>query len=259
MRRRRPIGSTAAHVLAFDRDGAAVGLDQPVGEPQQRGLARAGAADDGQEFALGDLERDVVDRPRARARPPSKLLPTCAKAIRGGVGIHCAWTITPPPGEASQTSTMHVAAHRLNCPARAAKRIVQQDFGGNAAGGCTAKPTAVALDDATVAFRLADARVYTAVEKARLSVEHGEFVAIVGPDRLRKIDAAQRRRRAAEAGRRERSRSSTSRLRASTGRPAICFRPTRCFPGRPRSTMSRSGWRSRARRAARRCNARRAG
>src|SRR6195256_4875634 len=45
----------------------------------------------------------------------------------------------------------------------------------------TAQPTAVALDDATVAFRLADARVYTAVEKARLTVDHGEFVAIVGP------------------------------------------------------------------------------
>jgi NitT/TauT family transport system ATP-binding protein len=51
-------------------------------------------------------------------------------------------------------------------------------------GGCavdTAKPTAIALDDATVAFRLAGDRVYTAVEQARLSVEHGEFVAIVGP------------------------------------------------------------------------------
>jgi NitT/TauT family transport system ATP-binding protein len=44
-----------------------------------------------------------------------------------------------------------------------------------------ATPTAVALDDATVAFRLADNRVYTAVEQARLAVEHGEFVAIVGP------------------------------------------------------------------------------
>src|SRR6202162_1220361 len=44
-----------------------------------------------------------------------------------------------------------------------------------------AKPTAVALDDATVGFRLGDARVYTAVEQARLSLEHGEFVAIVGP------------------------------------------------------------------------------
>jgi NitT/TauT family transport system ATP-binding protein len=45
----------------------------------------------------------------------------------------------------------------------------------------TAKPMAVALDDATVAFRLADNRIYTAVEKARLGIEHGEFVAIVGP------------------------------------------------------------------------------
>ena len=37
------------------------------------------------------------------------------------------------------------------------------------------------LDDATVAFRLPDARIYTAVEKAKLTAEHGEFVAIVGP------------------------------------------------------------------------------
>src|SRR5579871_3567638 len=42
-------------------------------------------------------------------------------------------------------------------------------------------PTAVALDDATVAFRLGDGRVYTAVEKADLAVAPGEFVAIVGP------------------------------------------------------------------------------
>jgi NitT/TauT family transport system ATP-binding protein len=40
---------------------------------------------------------------------------------------------------------------------------------------------AVALDNATVAFGLADARVYTAVDKATLSVDDGEFVAIVGP------------------------------------------------------------------------------
>src|SRR5580698_7853477 len=44
-----------------------------------------------------------------------------------------------------------------------------------------AQPTAVALDDATVAFRMGAGRVYTAVERARLAVEHGEFVAIVGP------------------------------------------------------------------------------
>ena len=44
-----------------------------------------------------------------------------------------------------------------------------------------AASTAVVLDDATVAFRLPDARIYTAVEKAQLAVDHGEFVAIVGP------------------------------------------------------------------------------
>ncbi|MDF3812350.1 MULTISPECIES: ABC transporter ATP-binding protein [Rhodopseudomonas] len=41
--------------------------------------------------------------------------------------------------------------------------------------------TAIALHDATVAFRLADARTYTAVERATLTVADGEFVAIVGP------------------------------------------------------------------------------
>ena len=45
----------------------------------------------------------------------------------------------------------------------------------------TAQPTAIALEDATVAFRVAGDRVYTAVEQARLSVADGEFVAIVGP------------------------------------------------------------------------------
>ena len=43
------------------------------------------------------------------------------------------------------------------------------------------EPTAIALDQATVAFRLADFRLYTAVEKTNLSVANGEFVAIVGP------------------------------------------------------------------------------
>src|SRR6185312_5736129 len=47
--------------------------------------------------------------------------------------------------------------------------------------GTAAAPWAVELDDATVAFRLADARTYTAVEQANLSVADGEFVAIVGP------------------------------------------------------------------------------
>jgi sulfonate transport system ATP-binding protein len=44
-----------------------------------------------------------------------------------------------------------------------------------------ATPTAVALEGATVAFRVADGRIYTAVETADLVVADGEFVAIVGP------------------------------------------------------------------------------
>jgi NitT/TauT family transport system ATP-binding protein len=55
------------------------------------------------------------------------------------------------------------------------------DWGTRVQADITANPTAVALDNATVAFRVADNRVYTAVEKAWLTVEHGEFVAIVGP------------------------------------------------------------------------------
>jgi NitT/TauT family transport system ATP-binding protein len=39
----------------------------------------------------------------------------------------------------------------------------------------------VALDEAVVAFRLADGGTYTAVERASLSVADGEFVSIVGP------------------------------------------------------------------------------
>jgi NitT/TauT family transport system ATP-binding protein len=44
-----------------------------------------------------------------------------------------------------------------------------------------ATPTAVALEGVTVAFRVADGRIYTAVETADLLVADGEFVAIVGP------------------------------------------------------------------------------
>ena len=43
-----------------------------------------------------------------------------------------------------------------------------------------AKP-AVALDEAVVAFRLGGGGIYTAVERATLSVADGEFVSIVGP------------------------------------------------------------------------------
>jgi NitT/TauT family transport system ATP-binding protein len=64
----------------------------------------------------------------------------------------------------------------------AARAGVHRRMGvGRSVQGTDSAATAVALDDTTVAFRIAGARVYTAVEKARLSVADGEFVAIVGP------------------------------------------------------------------------------
>jgi len=45
----------------------------------------------------------------------------------------------------------------------------------------SAMPAAVALDQVSVAFRLAGGGIYTAVEHATLNVADGEFVAIVGP------------------------------------------------------------------------------
>jgi len=44
-----------------------------------------------------------------------------------------------------------------------------------------AQATAVVLSEASIAFRLANGGLYTAVERATLNVADGEFVAIVGP------------------------------------------------------------------------------
>ena len=52
------------------------------------------------------------------------------------------------------------------------------------ADSATAKPmpaSAVALSDVSIAFRLAGGGTYTAVERTKLTVADGEFVAIVGP------------------------------------------------------------------------------
>jgi ABC-type cobalamin/Fe3+-siderophores transport system ATPase subunit len=95
----------------------------------------------------------------------------------------------------------------------------------------TAQPTAVALGDATVAFRVAGDRVYTAVEKANLSVAHGEFVAIVGPTGCGKSTLLN---------------VAAGLLKPASGSVKIFDQPP-------------SGLRSRARRANRRCSARKAG
>ena len=84
MRRRSAIGSAARTSSPSIVMLAGVGVDQPVRQPQQRGLAGAGAADDGEEFALGDVERDVVHGLDPLApRPPSKLFADMRKGDQG--------------------------------------------------------------------------------------------------------------------------------------------------------------------------------
>ena len=48
-------------VLAGDPDRAFARVDQPVDQPQQRGLAGTGRADDGQELPLADRQRYAVE------------------------------------------------------------------------------------------------------------------------------------------------------------------------------------------------------
>ena len=52
---------------------------------------------------------------------------------------------------------------------------------GRFASQSPAAAAAVALSDVSIAFRVADGAIYTAVQGASLSVADGEFVAIVGP------------------------------------------------------------------------------
>src|SRR3984957_12273989 len=114
--------------------------------------------------------------------PPSKLLPTCANAISGGTAV-MSWdyhTVGPEPTKPARRPPIAVSGGLLRRSREATHRN-KAVSGKRVQTGVAAGSTAVALDNATVAFRVADNRVYTAVEQARLAVEHGEFVAIVGP------------------------------------------------------------------------------
>ena len=97
-----------------------------------------------------------------------------------------------------------------------------------------ASPAAVSLADVTIAFDLAGAAPYTAVENASLRVRNGEFVAIVGPtgcgkSTLLNVAAGLL---APASGRVEIFGTPLS--SASTAPPATCSRPMRCSRGRPR-------------------------
>ena len=113
----------------------------------------------------------------------------------------------------------------------------------------TAGGSAVALADVTIAFRLADGGSYEAVQGASLDVADGEFVAIVGPTGCGKSTLLNVTAGLFPPSVRPRRHFRRAVSPASTGSPATCSSPRRCFPGRPRSRTSRSGSRPRARRA----------
>ncbi len=55
------VGRDADHICATQQDRPGVGLLEAGDHPHRRGLAAARRAEQGDELALGDLERDVVD------------------------------------------------------------------------------------------------------------------------------------------------------------------------------------------------------
>ena len=58
---RSQVRRNAGHVLAVDLDAAGIGRLQPGQQAEQRGLAAARAAQQGEQLAAGDLEIDIVD------------------------------------------------------------------------------------------------------------------------------------------------------------------------------------------------------
>ena len=180
-----------------------VGVDQAVGKPQQRGLARARAADNGEEFAAFDLKRNVVHRLDAAA---VKALGHMRKGDQGcvwhfreysrvfcGKGRICACACHP----SRQGAGRRESRRSLNLSVALAKPSSQasRDFEGQPGG--EPKPTEKdaigrGAENATVAFRLAEGRVYTAVEKANLSVAPGRVRRHRRADRVRQIDIAER-------------------------------------------------------------------
>src|SRR6185437_953371 len=85
------VGRVRIDRLARDHDGATLGVDEPVDHLQQRGLARARVAYDGDERPFGDLQSDFAYRESAtsveglrdlakrdhlpRREPPERALP----------------------------------------------------------------------------------------------------------------------------------------------------------------------------------------
>src|SRR5579859_864494 len=179
MRRRRPTGSaarTSSPSIVMRPVSASISRlasrsSVVLPEPELPTMARNSQAPTSSETSSTAL-----------TRPSSKLLPTWSKTIRAATSV-C--------GDASRCGrfkapTIQLPRRRLALNlsfegAKAFQKLQSRTSGVEEPKSTNKTSTAVALQDATVAFRLAEGRVYTAVEKANLNVAPGEFVAIVGP------------------------------------------------------------------------------
>jgi hypothetical protein len=72
-------------VPAVDLDGTRAGLDEPVEQPDQRGLARARQAHDDEQLSALDGEADVVDRERGPGAPENLVAPEALAGQPQGV------------------------------------------------------------------------------------------------------------------------------------------------------------------------------
>jgi hypothetical protein len=61
------------HIAAVNADAPGCGCFEPGDESQGRRLAAAGGADDGQEFAIGDVEIEAIHRHDAAAERPGHI------------------------------------------------------------------------------------------------------------------------------------------------------------------------------------------
>ena len=104
------LGGLAGDVLAAESDGALVGTFQSGQYPQQRGLARSGRAEQGQELAGFDGERHPVEGDEGSETPADRLdvdAHSCAHrraACRSARPCHSSATFSPNVSRARQAS-----------------------------------------------------------------------------------------------------------------------------------------------------------
>ena len=193
-----------AHILALEPHNALARIGKAVDEAEQRGLAGAGLPT----MATNSPSAMVSDTLSSAGRPLSKRFETASKAMMGCCGmagsaptmpkIARAWQCMAAPPRRLQVRFTQLGSRRAVGDPPARGTLMAEGAAAQSRHAPVTAP-AVGLSDVTITFRVGNGPGYTAVERASLTVADGEFVAIVGSDRLRQVDLAQCRRRAARA------------------------------------------------------------